>query len=201
MATLWLLPSAAQPALQAHPRIRAASVWLEVLFLGLARRNPSGDFSVLCVRSLVASPSEKLNASRSVDIWNTTSTNHRSRLVPISLRPHRFCKLSRRNEEKSVHVVRSYSHRRSEQLWGLTCWAGPLKVTLGPERVILNDGSQPYLFISAKGTLVVQAQRPRQVSTDYQGPTALSFPGTVVRLGSLGVRQRVRQKVHSSKAA
>ena len=51
----------------------------------------------------------------------------------------------------------------------LTCWAGPLKVTLGPERVILNDGSQPYLFISAKGTLVVQAQRPRQVSTDYPG--------------------------------
>ena len=39
----------------------------------------------------------------------------------------------------------------------------------GPERVILNDGSQPYLFVSAKGTLVVQAQRPRRVSTDYPG--------------------------------
>ena len=51
----------------------------------------------------------------------------------------------------------------------LTCWAGPLNVALGPERVILNDGSQPYLFVSAKGTLVVQAQRPRRVSTDYPG--------------------------------
>jgi BNR repeat-like domain/BNR/Asp-box repeat len=51
----------------------------------------------------------------------------------------------------------------------LTCSAGPLKVTLGPERLVLNDGSQPYLFMSAKGTLVVQAQRPRLVSTDYPG--------------------------------
>src|SRR6187402_2731306 len=50
-----------------------------------------------------------------------------------------------------------------------TCWAEPLRVTLGPERVIMQDGSQPYLFMSAKGTLVVQAQRPRLVSTDYPG--------------------------------
>jgi hypothetical protein len=82
----------------------------------------------------------------------------------------------------------------------LTCWAGPLKVTLGPERVILDGASQPYLFMSAKGTLVVQAQRPRLVSTDYPGvySTIVSRDGGN---GSLGARQRIRQKVHSLKAA
>jgi len=40
---------------------------------------------------------------------------------------------------------------------------------LGPEKIILKDGSQPFMFVSAKGTLVVQAQRPRRVSTDFPG--------------------------------
>lgn len=41
--------------------------------------------------------------------------------------------------------------------WSLTAVAAdPFKLTIGPERVILPDGAQPYMFRSAKGTLIVQ---------------------------------------------
>ncbi len=67
----------------------------------------------------------------------------------------------------------------------LSCWPAsaqevkPLKVTVGPEQIILRKAIQPFMFQSRKGTLVVQGQAP--APHDFVAPkyTWGWYPGTV----------------------
>lgn len=55
--------------------------------------------------------------------------------------------------------------------------ATPLNITIGPEREILPDGAQPYLFCSAKGTLLMQCLMfgLTPATKDKHGNFAISF--------------------------
>lgn len=53
--------------------------------------------------------------------------------------------------------------------------SGPLKLVIGPEQIILPDGLQPFLFQSAKGTLILQAQLP--FPPGYVKPPKNAYPG------------------------
>jgi len=53
--------------------------------------------------------------------------------------------------------------------------AVPLELTVGPEQILLPGGLQPFLFQSAKGTLVFQAQLP--FPAGYVQPIKNAYPG------------------------
>jgi hypothetical protein len=51
----------------------------------------------------------------------------------------------------------------------------PLRISIGPEQIILPGGLQPFMFKSDKGTLVLQAQLP--FPKDYVQPEKNAYPG------------------------
>jgi hypothetical protein len=57
--------------------------------------------------------------------------------------------------------------------------AKPLRITVGPEQIILPKGLQPFMFQSRKGTLVVQGQAP--APHDFVAPKYAWgwYPGTI----------------------
>lgn len=50
-----------------------------------------------------------------------------------------------------------------------------MKIDVGPERMVLTDGLQPFMFRTSKGTIFVQAQL--SYSSNYKRPEANVYPG------------------------